>query len=288
MSPQWIKSIKIGLSVLFVLTISFFVVKGCVLNKPAHHREETRKPLVAKKAVHKKAAQTAVAPPSQETPKGPRMAIILDDWGNNYSLINTAIELQRPITLSILPHLPQSEKIAEEAFKNNLGVMLHVPMQPKNRIKGLEPHTILVTTSDQDIIAYLDSALESVPHVDGVNNHMGSAATSDLRVMKTVLSHLLSKDLFFIDSNTASTSVASQVAGELGIKFTKRDVFIDNDPNPEMIKKQLRRAKMIALKYNRVVVIGHDKKATLLTIKEIAPEIEQAGVKLVLVKDLVE
>ena len=292
MSPRSIKLIQITLSVLFVLTISFFVVKGCVQKKAVRYRQETHRPSVQKKTVQKKtvskkeAAGTAAV--SQEAYTGPRMAIILDDWGNNYSLVKPAIDLQRPITLSILPHLPQSEKIAEEAFQNNLGVMLHMPMQPKNRTKGLEPHTILIATPDQDIISFLDKALESVPHVDGVNNHMGSAATSDIRVMKTVLSHLKSKGLFFIDSNTSSSTVAPQVAEELGIKFAKRDVFIDNDPNLELIKKQLEKAKQIALKHGRVVVIGHDKKMTLLAIKEMIPEIELAGVRLVLAKELVE
>jgi len=287
------KMIKIVLSVLLVLGVSFFVVKGCVHRKPVHRGEISQRQLVTRRVVHKKNISqkeeaVQVVTPSQETPEGPRMAIILDDWGNNFALTALAIELHRPITLSILPHLPQSEKIAEEAFTNHLGVMLHMPMQPKNKVKGLEPHTIRLTTSDADIVVFLDRALESVPHAEGVNNHMGSAATSDARVMKTVLSHLLSKGLFFIDSNTAPSSVAPQVAEELKIKFTKRDVFIDNDVDPEAIKKQLEKAKAIALKHGRVVVIGHDKKVTLTVIKEMIPEIEQAGVRFVLAKDLVE
>ena len=116
---------------------------------------------------------------------------------------------------------------------------------------------------------------------------MGSAATSDLRVMRTVLKHLLSRNLFFIDSNTASTSVGTQVAKEIGIKFNRRDVFIDNEMKPEVIKIQLERAKNIALRRGSVVVIGHDRKMTLLAIKEMVPEIEAAGVKFVLVRDLV-
>ena len=293
MNPKSMKMIKIVLSVLLVLGVSFFVVKGCVHRKPVHRGEISQRQLVTRRVVHKKNISqkeeaVQVVTPSQETPEGPRMAIILDDWGNNFALTALAIELHRPITLSILPHLPQSEKIAEEAFTNHLGVMLHMPMQPKNKVKGLEPHTIRLTTSDADIVVFLDRALESVPHAEGVNNHMGSAATSDARVMKTVLSHLLSKGLFFIDSNTAPSSVAPQVAEELKIKFTKRDVFIDNDVDPEAIKKQLEKAKAIALKHGRVVVIGHDKKVTLTVIKEMIPEIEQAGVRFVLAKDLVE
>ncbi len=271
------RNLKIVLSVLFILTISFFVVRACVYKKPSFH--EIKKPVrfIKKKVIYKKPAA-----------ESPRMAIILDDWGNNFSLVRLAVDLDRPVTLSILPHLANSERIDAEAYKNDLGVMLHMPMQPKNKLKGIEPHTIMVTNSDKVIVLYLDSALASVPHAEGVNNHMGSAATSDERVMKTVLSHLSSKGLFFVDSNTDSTTVAPAVAKELGIKFTKRDVFIDNELKSAAIKKQLEIAKAIALKRGRVVVIGHDKKVTLTTIKAMIPELEAAGIQLVLAKDLVE
>ena len=283
------RNLKIILSVLFVLIVSFFVVRGCVHKKIVSREEEIRESIPSKKVFRKRVGEPVGATRRvARTSEGPRMAIILDDWGNNFSLTTMAIDIQRPVTLSILPHLAQSGKIAEEAFNNNLGVMLHMPMEPKNKTKGLEPHTIMTVTPDRDIVSFLDSALESVPHAEGVNNHMGSAATSDLRVMRTVLKHLVSKGLFFIDSDTISTTVASLVAKEVGIPFAKREVFIDNDSNPESIRRYLRRAKTIALKQGRVVVIGHDKKATLLVIKQMVPEIEQAGIRFVLAKDLVE
>ncbi len=277
------------LLLLLVLAVGFLAVRGCARKKPAAPSVTLGAPVTKKKVVLAPRAGEKPSPvlPAQKAPEA-KIAIILDDWGNNYLMLKYALDIGRPVTLSILPHLAQSRRIAEEAFANHLGVMLHMPMQPKNKIKGLEPHTILITTPDKDILAYLDSALESVQHAEGVNNHMGSAATSDLRVMRTVLSHLLSKGLFFVDSNTAPSSVAPSVAKELGIKFTKRDVFIDNDPSPEAIKRSLRRAKAIALKRGRVVVIGHDKKVTLIAIEEIVPEFEAAGIQFVLVKDLVE
>ncbi len=285
------RNLKIIFSTLFVILISFFIVRACVHKHAIRHEIEKPHPIIKKKVIHRNVVlpeeEKAAQMPSETPIQGPRMAIILDDWGNNYSLLKSAIDIGRPITLSILPHLTNSARIAEEAYENNLGVMLHMPMQPKNKTRGLEPHTIMVTDPDSVVVEYLDSALESVPHADGVNNHMGSAATSDERVMRTVLSHLTAKNLFFIDSDTDSTTVAPKIAREVGIKFAKRNVFIDNVPDEEMIKNQLEKAKAYALRRGRVVVIGHDKKMTLDVIKSMVPEIEKAGIKLVLVKELV-
>lgn len=279
------KSLKIFLSVLFVLAVGFFVARGCwnievkvTPKKMPPHAPSKKKPPV--KTVHKTAA----------APKGTthEMAIILDDWGYNLTLVKNVAAIGRPITLSILPHLPHSADIAEEAKKSGLGVMLHMPMEPKGSRAPREPRTILTTTSDEDIRLYLDAALESVPHVEGVNNHQGSLATGDERVMKTVLSHLKKKGLFFVDSHVVASSVCEKVASAVGIPFASRDVFIDNQTVSEDIQAQLREAQKIALTSGRVVVIGHDKKVTVQAIHDMVPELEKNGVKLVLVKDLTQ
>ena len=260
------RTLKIILSAIFILAVCFLVVKGCVKKRTVYPKKISVQPLVA---------------------LAPRMAIILDDWGNNFSLTKNAIEIGRPLTLSVLPHLKQSKQIAEEAHSHGLGVMLHMPMQPKNQKEGLEPHTILTAMPDTEIMRYLDEALESVPHAEGVNNHMGSLATADERVMRAVLGHLKSRGLFFVDSYVVSSTVAPKIGAEEKIRFTKRDVFIDNDAKLESVKGKLKDAVRIALKRGRVVVIGHDKKVTLEAIKEMVPEIEKAGVQLVFVRDLV-
>lgn len=272
---------KVILAVLFVFTVAFFVSRGCISKKEV--RLERKVPVVSlpKKKIRVEAKTPVEAPP-------PRMAIILDDWGNNASLVSLALAVQRPLTLSILPHLPHSRNIAEQAYRNGLGVMLHMPMQPKNKKENLEPKTIMVTSSDQDITRYLDEALANIPHAQGVNNHMGSAATCDERVMKVFLTHLKSTGLFFVDSNTERETVGYKTAQSLGIPFTKRDIFLDNLTNADAIRKQLLRAKKMALARGKVVVIGHDKKITLQVIKEMVPEIEKDGIRLVLVRELLQ
>jgi polysaccharide deacetylase 2 family uncharacterized protein YibQ len=216
------------------------------------------------------------------------MAIVLDDWGENYDLLRKAVAIRRPLTLAILPDLEHSRQIAEEGHRAKLGILLHMPMEPKSRGVDLEPETIMTTTSDADILRFLDRAIASVPRLEGVNNHMGSAATSDPRVMRTVLKHLKKKGLFFIDSNTIATTVAPAVAAETGIRFSKRDVFIDNEPDVEAIKAQLRIAAKKALARGQVVVIGHDKAATLEAIAAMVDELESQGVEFVYARDLVK
>ena len=277
------KVLKIVLSALFVLAVAFFTAKGCVqFYKEVKGTHPARIRAIVRSVVKKIPAAPGAGA------KEAKMAIILDDWGLNRTLLKEAIEIGRPLTLSVLPNLLYSREIAENAKKNGLGVMLHLPMQAQSLKAATEPHTILTTMPDAEIVEYMDEALASVPGAEGVNNHQGSAATSDPRVMETVLKHLKSKGLFFVDSHVVATTVGAKVAKSLGVPFTSRDVFIDNQPTVEAVKEELRKAGEKALSSGRIVVIGHDKKPTLDAIREMAPELERNGVKLVLVKELLE
>src|SRR5690606_41144538 len=61
-----------------------------------------------------------------------------------------------------------------------------------------------------------DVCSSDLPHVSGVNNHMGSKATADPRVVSDVLRAVKEAGLFFLDSRTTADSVVAQVARELG------------------------------------------------------------------------
>ena len=271
------RKLKIVLSVLFVLAVGFWTAKSFI-----HLKHPVRVAPTKARSIPKPVS-------GLPAPAGKyRMAIILDDWGENYGLTRQAIDIGRPLTLSILPHLRYSKEIAQVAYKNRLGVMLHMPMESKKTFRRSEPQTLLTTTPDADVIRYLNEALAGVPYAEGVNNHMGSKATCDRRVMRLVLGHLKERGLFFVDSVVIPETVGPEIAEEIGIGFTKRNVFIDNKPQKNAILEELDHAKKLALQNGQVVVIGHDKKMTLAAIKEAVPGLEKAGVRLVLVKDLIK
>jgi len=285
--------LKITISVLFVVLVAFFVARGCLKKTP--HLTETDEMLRAPMIVHKpvvvapKPKQAVPAPPAPAPLSvAPKMAIILDDWGTNFFLTKYAFDLNRPITLAILPNLPKSRQIAEEAHRKGLGVMLHLPMEPRQDGPPLEPNTIMTGMTEAGILKDMDVSLESVPYAEGVNNHMGSAATSDSHVMRIVLKHLKGKGLYFVDSHVVPETVGARVAQEVGVRFAERDVFIDNVMDESEIRTMLTKATKIALRHGSVVVIGHDRKLTLMTLQKMVPEIEKMGIRFVLVRDLVE
>ncbi|WP_371381128.1 divergent polysaccharide deacetylase family protein [Sporomusa aerivorans] len=216
------------------------------------------------------------------------MAIVIDDFGYNREPIAGFAEMGRPITFAVLPYRTYSNEAAAKALSAGHLVMLHLPLEPLSASEGVEPTVITTGMSDEEIRQTVTNAIAAVPGVKGVNNHQGSKATADRRVMKTVLGVIKSQSLFFIDSRTSSQSVAAETARQMGIRTGENELFLDNSPDIGLIKNQLRKAVDLAGRYGSVIVIGHSRPNTVVAVREMIPEIEAAGIRLVYANQLVK
>jgi hypothetical protein len=177
-------------------------------------------------------------------------------------------------------------EIAREADAAGKGVMLHLPMQTvSGRYPG--PGTITTTMDDDAIRAEVSGDLAELPQARGVNNHEGSLATQDPRVMGDVIGVLARDGRFFIDSRTSAKSVGEAVARERGVPTAERNVFLDNVDDEAAIAAQLRVALDDARASGSAIAIGHPRPATLAAVRAVAPEASADGVDLTLASDLV-
>ncbi|MBU1487712.1 divergent polysaccharide deacetylase family protein [bacterium] len=226
-------------------------------------------------------------------PTKARIAIIIDDFGQNFGEREKALlRLGYPLTFSILPKLPYSERIAKEAHSKGLDVMLHLPMEPhgypgpgKNPGKG----AIFTNMSSLEIVRGLKESISSIPYLSGINNHMGSKATEDERVMSVILDEAEKNNLFFVDSATSQNSVAHYLAVKKGLRTGERQVFLDNEDDKEYIKGQLRLLAKEAEKDGYAIAIGHvQRKWTSVALAEMLPLMKKEGIKVVPVSEVVD
>jgi polysaccharide deacetylase 2 family uncharacterized protein YibQ len=229
---------------------------------------------------------SSAAPATTPRAGAPRLAIIIDDCGQWPDTEHGFIALPAALTLSVLPHVRYGTQIAHDADAAGKGVMLHLPMEP---LSGADPGPgrITVAMNDAAIAAQVRDDLASVPLATGVNNHEGSRATADARVMRAVAGVLAERRLFFIDSRTGSASVAERDASAAGIPTAGRDVFLDNVADVDATEAQLRRAAQVAKANGSAIAIGHPRPTTLTAVRALLPELERDGIQLVLARDLV-
>ncbi|HEX4014311.1 MAG TPA: divergent polysaccharide deacetylase family protein [Candidatus Cybelea sp.] len=223
--------------------------------------------------------------PAQENRNGPQLALIVDDCGQWLQTERGFVALNVPVTLSVLPHVRYGDLISREAAAAGKGVMLHLPMET---LSGMNPGPGKITTemSDAQIVAQVQDDLAQVPLANGVNNHEGSKASADERVMRDVLGVLSKHGLFFIDSRTNAASVGEATAREMGIPTAARNVFLDNRADVAYSEAQLLEAAKIARETGSAIAIGHPKPTTLAAVQALLPQLEASGIHFVLAQQL--
>ncbi|HYA89194.1 MAG TPA: divergent polysaccharide deacetylase family protein [archaeon] len=231
------------------------------------------------------AARPFVAP--KQGSAGPQLAIILDDLGYDRAAADALFALPFPLTVSVLPHLPLSTEVAEEAFRRGDQVLLHLPME--SEVDGAKPEEIElhVGMNTAQVEGALEGMLETVPHAIGVNNHQGSRATSDPALMAALMPALHQRGLFFIDSRTTAATVAYDAAERSGVRAASRKVFLDDTPTREAVLAQLDLAARDAQRDGSAIAIGHPHAATIAALSEGIPRLESRGIRLVFASQVV-
>jgi polysaccharide deacetylase 2 family uncharacterized protein YibQ len=250
-------------------------------------------PLLRLTLIHKITAPTAVVPQiplpvkPQAPPKAarPKIAIVLDDWGYNTKNVDDVMSIDASLTLSILPALPYSTVIAGRAHAKGFEVIMHMPMEPKAKMR-LELSTLYTSMGEDEIRSTFEKCLQTVPSASGISNHEGSKATEDIKLMGTLLGELKKRDMFFLDSLVTNDSAGEYLAGEMGVRFVKRSIFLDNESSQSYIKKQFEKTVSMALKGGEAVAIGHDRPNTIAVLKEVVPKLAARGIDVVPVSEL--
>jgi len=219
-----------------------------------------------------------------------QIGIIIDDLGWNKDIVKEIEKLNRPIAVSILPYAPYSKDVFNEFKRDDaIEILLHLPLEPRPPVQSLDKGVIKTEMSNEEINRQFYEALKDFyPGVKGINNHQGSLFTSDEEKMRILLGAIQSKGLFFVDSMTARQSKGYTLAKKMGIKTAKRDIFLDNQLDPQYIEGQIRELVETAKKQGKAIGIGHARKNTVAVLKDMLPEIEREGVEVVPVSSLLE
>jgi polysaccharide deacetylase 2 family uncharacterized protein YibQ len=223
---------------------------------------------------------TAEKPPALKPPPPPGqaklIALIMDDMGNSLDAAWEVCGLGLPITVSVLPYSLHDTETAQLAHECGLEVILHLPMESlsNHRTEKTTPGLILADMKDGEIRKSAEDALERVPYIRGVNNHMGSKLTEDTHAMSLIFEAMKGKGLYFIDSRTTPRSIACDLARTLGIPAGSSSVFLDPDTNGVAglsraeIKANFLGLMRLAQRTGQAVGIAHPRPATFSALKE--------------------
>ena len=198
-----------------------------------------------------------------------RLAILIDDIGENKAMLREFLALDIPMAFAVLPHSTHARECAHMITSAGHELLLHHPMEPE-RFPAVKPGpgAIYVKDSAARINAVLTDNMARVPGIKGINNHMGSRFTSNARSVSLFLRAMSGKGLFVLDSLTSPKSKLYNAARQMGIKAYRRDVFLDDASDKASILYELKKAARIAQSQGHALAIGHPRPETLAVLKE--------------------
>lgn len=216
-----------------------------------------------------------------------RLAIVIDDCGSDMTTLEKLNTLPIPLTYAVMPNKPHTAESAQSGYQAGRKIFVHLPMQPL-QVSSSESVFISSAMSDSKVKSTTNELLDQVPHAIGMNNHQGSMATADARLMKDVMAVMKKRKFVYLDSRTNSASVGEQTAASMGIATSRNNLFIDNDADVTAIKQRLRQSGEIAKSNGSAIVIGHCRPKTEQALREMIDEFEKEGIDIVFATTLMQ
>ena len=214
--------------------------------------------------------------------RGGRVAIIIDNLGDDEQIVSRILDLDTEVTLAVLPYRRHSREVAEEAHRRGREVLLHLPLEPWSYpAVNPGPGCLLVSMGRGRIQAELDAQIDSLVACDGVNNHMGSRFSERARNLRWVLAVLRERGLFYVDSLTTPASVAGTEAREVGVPYARRTHFIGLEADEVRIIGELCRLADSAARRGRAVGVCHPSQALLDALPKALKAFEVKGIEIV-------
>lgn len=186
-------------------------------------------------------------------------AIIIDDFGGDVKGVTSFLEGEIPITVAIMPFLEKATEQAKLAHENGLEVMIHLPLEPKKgKASWLGPKGITTNLSKEEINKRLQEAYDAIPYAKGLNNHMGSKAMEDQRIVELIVQFAQEKNLYLVDSGTTPKSLMPDLARHYNVPCFKRTLFLDDSlSSKKHVSKQLHTFVNSTDYYEQPIAIGH-------------------------------
>ncbi|HXG57529.1 MAG TPA: divergent polysaccharide deacetylase family protein [Thermoanaerobaculia bacterium] len=272
-------------TILVLTLIPLFALLAYLLYRFAADQIARTKPSPAARAEGE--APPERTPPRKAPPKRGVLVVILDDVGFDNQPLERAMAIDPNISFSVLPNARNARAFAQRLHRRGFEILCHLPMEPMDGGESPGPNAITTAMADAEIVRLTRANLAAVPHARGVNNHMGSRATADGRVMRSVLSSL-PEGMYFIDSMTTGNSIGYRVARELKVPTAVRTVFLDRVQEEEAIRSQIRRLAHAAGDDGAAVAIGHMYPVTIDVLEREIPRLRRAGYRVVRAGSVVE
>jgi polysaccharide deacetylase 2 family uncharacterized protein YibQ len=213
------------------------------------------------------------------------IAIVVDDFGAiGGDLLDGFMAVDKDVCFAIFPDEDNSVLTMQRATAQGRETLIHVPMEPIGYPK-VNPgkNAIFMQYDAATIDKMLSRFIKQLPDCEGINNHMGSLATTDEDLMRSVMTSLKKHNKFFLDSRTSNVSVAYATAQKAHLRAFRNEMFLDS-PNisQSTLDAKFKQILELSATQSSIIVITHcHNKEKLQYLNNFISRIKSAGFTIV-------
>jgi len=191
----------------------------------------------------------------EQKPAG-TLYFVIDDVGNNLFQLKPFLKLPMKLTFAVLPGLKYTKACVELIKAAGKDFIIHQPMEAVGG-QNPGPGALFVGMNQEQVRTIVINNLKDYNGVRGMNNHMGSAGTSDPDLMHYLFNVLKEQGMFFLDSKTTSKSVGLETSKIVGLPYAERSIFLDNNKEKQSILDAVENGLNVSEKKGHAIMIGH-------------------------------
>jgi len=266
--------------IIYVLTVIIVILLIILKKMDDRAKEQELEKKMEQVEIEKEDKPHKISPEIPPPALKGKIGIIIDDFGyRNDEVSDGFLELNAYLTYAVIPGHEYSTSFGEKAVNAGYEVIVHMPMENTGKTYGEEEFVLTTEMDNETIQRRVNAAFNQIPTAIGMNNHQGSSASADQRVMSSVARVMNERNLFFVDSRTTVETIAETTMEVFGVPTARRNVFLDNDDDEEKIIEQFMKLVKKSEELGSAIGIGHVKPKTLKVLKEHIPELQKKGFK---------
>ena len=266
--------------IIYVLTVIIVILLIILKKMDDRAKEQELEKKMEQVEIEKEDKPHKISPEIPPPALKGKIGIIIDDFGyRNDEVSDGFLELDAYLTYAVIPGHEYSTSFGEKAVKAGYEVIVHMPMENTGKTYGEEEFVLTTEMDNETIQRRVNTAFNQIPTAIGMNNHQGSSASADQRVMSSVARVMNERNLFFVDSRTTVETIAETTMEVFGVPTARRNVFLDNDDDEEKITEQFMKLVKKSEELGTAIGIGHVKPKTLKVLKKHIPELQKKGFK---------
>ena len=222
------------------------------------------------------------ARPFDATRERPRVSIIITGLGRWAERTQLAIDtMPAPITLAFSPYAEDVSAWLDLARADGHETLLMLPMEPTGYPQNDPgPQALLVSVGPEENRERLQRILGRGTGYVGLIGYMGSRFASSQEALTPMLQTLADRGILYVDNRPGPDTVATRVAGEIGVAHAVVDRVIDETATPDTIDLRLRELEDLARAEGTSVGLAQGYPVTLARLAAWAATLEAKAIDL--------